>query len=58
MLLSLQADSQTAKDFLLNYVLKEFPFKINQIQVYSGSKFLAILNKLGHRPMKLIIYII
>ena len=35
-----RADSQTAKDFLLKHVLKEFPFKINQIQVDSGSKFL------------------
>ena len=41
-----RADSQTAKDFLLNHVLKEFPFKINQIQVHSGSKSWAILNKL------------
>ena len=36
-----QADSQTSKDFLLNHVLKEFHFKINQIQVDSGSKFLG-----------------
>ena len=35
-----RADSQTAKDFLLKHVLKEFPFKINQIQVDSGIKFL------------------
>ena len=35
-----RADSQTAKDFLLNHVLKEFHFKINQIQVDSGIKFL------------------
>ena len=35
-----RADSQTAKDFLLNHVLKEFTFKINQIQVDSGIKFL------------------
>ena len=36
-----QADSQTSKDFLLNHILKEFPFKINQIQVDSSSKFLG-----------------
>ena len=41
-----RADSQTAKDFLLKHVLKEFPFKINQFQVNSGIKFWAILNKL------------
>ena len=41
-----RADSQTAKDFLLNHVLKEFHFKNNQIQVDSGIKFWAILNKL------------
>ena len=35
-----RADSQTAKDFLLNHVLKEFPFKINQIQV-DCSEFMA-----------------
>ena len=33
-----RADSQTAKDFLLNHILKEFPFKINQIQVDCGIK--------------------
>ena len=36
-----RADRQTDKDFLLNHVLKEFPFKINQIQVDSGIKFLG-----------------
>ena len=36
-----RADSQTAKDFLLKYVLKEFHFKNNQIQVDSGIKFLG-----------------
>ena len=35
-----RADSQTAKDFLLNHVLKEFPFKINQIQVDGNSEFM------------------
>ena len=35
-----RADSQTAKDFLLKHVLKEFHFKNNQIQVDSGIKFL------------------
>ena len=36
-----KAQIHTAKDFLLNHVLKEIPFKINQIQVDSGIKFLG-----------------
>jgi IS30 family transposase len=33
------ANSKNARDFLINKVLKQFPFKVKSIQVDGGSEF-------------------